>query len=232
MWSKLLDLIFPNPCMCVLCEKRLQSLGLCASCRQRWQEFAQREGQCQRCGQFGSRAAQCDTCRAWPAYFRGNRALLPYTGNVREAILRFKYHNEPWRAAGFAALLAELPRPEVDLIVPVPLHQRRLAERGYNQSWLLARAAAQQWQLPASDKLLVRSVPTHQQAGLSKNERRQNVQGAFSMPERARTELYGKRVLLVDDILTTGSTLLECARTLHGAGAREIESLTLAAALR
>lgn len=217
--------------MCVLCESRADTLSVCDDCRARWQMFAEREGQCRRCGQFGSRAPVCDTCRDWPAYFTGNTALLPYTETVREAILRFKYGGEPWRAEGFAAFAALRPAPAVDFIVPVPLHKARLRERGYNQSWLFARALASAWQLNARDDLLVRIVNTRHQVGLSKNERVQNVNGAFAVPERARAALQNARVLLIDDVMTTGSTLLSCARTLHKAGVREVQSLTIASAI-
>lgn len=232
MWQQLIALLFPNPSMCVLCENRAETLSVCADCLARWQRVAEQEGQCRRCGQFGSRAPVCDTCRDWPAYFSGNTAFLPYTETVREAILRFKYHNEPWRAEGFAALADTRPAPLVDLILPVPLHKARLRERGYNQSWLLARELAKRWQLPVREDLLLRVVNTRHQVGLSKAERVQNVSGAFAVPERALAELRGKRVLLVDDVMTTGSTLLSCARTLHKAGVREVQSLTIASAIR
>lgn len=100
------------------------------------------------------------------------------------------------------------------------------------QSWLFAREIAARWQLPARDDLLLRVVNTRHQVGLSKAERVQNVSGAFAVPERALAELRGKRVLLVDDVMTTGSTLLSCARTLHKAGVREVQSLTIASAIR
>ena len=131
MWRKLLNVIFPNPSMCVLCEKRTETLTVCEACLTRWRRFAELEGQCRRCGHFGSRAPVCDTCRDWPAYYLGNTAFLPYTDTVREAILRFKYHGEPWRAEGFGVLAAYWPAPLVDAIVPVPLHKARLRERGY-----------------------------------------------------------------------------------------------------
>lgn len=232
MWEKILELLLPNPSMCVLCESRAETLTICDGCQAQWQLFAMREGQCRRCGHYGTRAAVCDTCRDWPTYFTGNTAFLPYNEAVREAILRFKYHGEPWRADGFAVLFAERPAPAVDLIVPVPLHKARLRERGYNQSWLLAKQLAAVWQVPARQDLLVRVVNTRHQVGLSRHERAQNVSQAFAVPERAKKVLRGQRVLLVDDVMTTGSTLLACARTLHAAGVREVQSLTLAAAIR
>lgn len=232
MWKWLLDIVFPNPSMCVLCEKRMQALSLCGDCLARWQRFAEAEGQCRRCGQFGSRAPVCDTCRDWPAYYLGNTAFLPYTDTVRDAIVRFKYHNEPWRAEGFAALFARRPASQVDEVVPVPLHKARLRERGYNQSLLLARELSSAWQLPLRDDWLLRVVNTRHQVGLTKTEREQNVAQAFAVPERLRPQLQGKRVLLVDDVMTTGSTLLACARALRKAGVKQVQSVTLASAIR
>lgn len=232
MWKKLVALLLPNPSMCVLCESRTETLTICPACLARSQQLQAREGQCRRCGHYGTRAPVCDTCRDWPAYFTGNAALLPYSERVREAILCFKYHGEPWRAEGFATLFAERPAPTVDMIVPVPLHKARLRERGYNQSWLLAQQMAAAWEIPARQDLLVRTVNTRHQVGLSRHERMQNVAEAFTVPERAAQVLRGKRILLVDDVMTTGSTLLACARTLHAAGVREVQGMTLAAAIR
>lgn len=232
MWKALLDVLLPNPSMCVLCEQPLERLGICATCLARWQKVAEQEGQCKRCGQFGSRAAVCDTCRQWPAYFLGNTALLPYDGTVSEAIRRFKYAGEPWRAEGFAPLFAARSAPNVDLVIPVPLHKRRLRERGYNQSLLLAAELARVWQLSLRADVLVRTVNTPHQVGSSHAERMRNVAGAFAVPQDKRAVLSGKRVLLVDDVMTTGSTLLSCARALHEGGVKSVESLTLAAVIR
>lgn len=231
MWKALLDILLPNPSMCVLCEKRLAQLGICDECLARWQKIAEHEGQCQRCGQFGTRAAVCDTCRQWPAYFLGNTALLPYDGTVSDAIRRLKYAGEPWRAEGFASLFAARSAPDVDMVIPVPLHKRRLRERGYNQSLLLAEQLVRVWQLPLYAEGLVRTVNTKHQVGFSRAERMRNVAGAFAVPQDKRAALAGKRVLLVDDVMTTGSTLLACARALHEGGVKNVESITLAAVI-
>lgn len=232
MWKQLLAFIFPDPNMCVCCETRLETLGLCEDCLAHWREMARLEGQCKRCGTYGVRAEVCDTCREWPKYYTKNRALLPYTGEVREAVLRFKFHNEPWRIKGFAPLLRAETPPEVDVIVPVPLHPKRLRERGYNQSLLFARLAAECWHLPLGADWLVRTVNTPHQSTLVRSARLSNVRDAFAVAERHLADVGGKRILLVDDVITTGSTLRACARTLHQAGAKEIVSLTLAAGIR
>ena len=232
MWKHFLSLIFPDPSMCVCCEKRLSALGLCEDCRVHWQEVATLEWQCGRCGVYGVRAPVCDTCRDWPGYYKGNTAFLPYTGTVREAIVRFKFHHEPWRVRGFASIIQAHAPMVADALVPVPLHPKRLRERGYNQSLLLAQMIAEEWEIPLAPRLLVRTVHTPHQTRLSKTARMHNVARAFAVPPTSLEAVRGKRLLLVDDVITTGSTLLECARTLHQAGAKEIYSVTLAAGIR
>lgn len=232
MWKHFLSLIFPDPSMCVCCEAPLSTLGLCDACRNYFEEVAQLEGRCGRCGTYGVRAPVCDTCREWPAYYKGNTALLPYTGKAREAIVRFKFHNEPWRVRGFAELIKEHTPVEADAVVPVPLHPKRRRERGYNQSLLLAQIIAEAWDLPMAADWLVRTVNTPHQTGLAKSARKDNVAQAFSVPQRAIETVQGKKILLVDDVITTGSTLLACARTLHQAGAKAVSSVTLAAGIR
>ena len=200
MWKHFLSLIFPDPNMCVCCETPLATLGLCEKCRNYFDEVARLEGQCGRCGVYGVRAPVCDTCREWPAYYKGNTALLPYTGKAREAIVRFKFHNEPWRVRGFADVIKRHAPIEADALV------------------------ATDW--------LVRTVNTPHQTGLAKSARKDNVAHAFAVPPKTVETVKGKDILLVDDVITTGSTLLACARTLHQAGAGEIYSLTLAAGIR
>ena len=232
MWEKLLELLMPTPSMCALCEKPMETLSICDDCRARWERLHSQEGKCQRCGTYGSRAVCCDTCREWPQYYRRNQSLLPYNETVRDAIVRFKFHNEPWRIKGFADLIREQEVPEVDFIVPVPLHPRRFQERGYNQSLLIARLMGECWQLPVEEKLLLRVVNTVHQIDLPRSQRLLNVAKAFDVDSRRQPLLEKQRVLLVDDVMTTGSTLLACARTLHKYGAKTVESYTLATGIR
>lgn len=229
--DRILEFLFPTPSMCVLCQKPLPRLSLCPECLAKLQRFAENEGQCRRCGSFGVRSQVCDVCRDWPAYYEGNKALAHYEGNMREALLRIKFHNEPWRVEGFAPLLEKADLPRADLIVPVPLHPNRLRERGYNQSALLAYLVAQVLALPVEEGLLKRVVDTPHQTRLSLSQRRVNVAGAFSADPILSQRWQGARILLVDDILTTGSTLLHAARALHAAGFDHLHSMTLASGM-
>jgi ComF family protein len=119
---------------------------------------------------------------------------------------------------------------DYSLIVPVPLHPRRLRQRGFNQSVILAREIARRHGIAMEFRALRRIVDTESQAGLKKEERRSNIRKAFGMSDPDRVS--GKQVLLVDDVYTTGSTLGECARTLLKGGAESVGALTLARAIQ
>jgi ComF family protein len=156
-----------------------------------------------------------------------------YAGTLREAVHRFKFGgalalDRPLGGLLAARLAAEMPLWRPELVVPVPLHRRRLGERTYNQSLLLARELARQWRVAVPARLLLRTRPTPPQQGLTAAQRRRNLKGAFAL----RRPLGGERVLLVDDVLTTGATARECARMLLAGGAGEVAVAVLARAAR
>jgi ComF family protein len=156
-------------------------------------------------------------------------ALGPYEGSLATAVRRMKYEERPDLARLLGTRLGETLReagaPLPDVVVPIPLHPKRLAERGYNQAALVARELARALGAGLSPRRLVRIRETGQQASLDKAERRANVAGAFA----ARAPLDAASVLLVDDVVTTGATVVEAAATLLLAGAREV---SVAAVLR
>lgn len=116
-----------------------------------------------------------------------------------------------------------------DIILPVPLHPKRLRWRGFNQALVLARVIGRRWQIPVDPFILVRSRETPPQTQLSEKERRKNVRGAFSL--NSRKTVKGRIILLVDDVYTSGATVNECSRVLRRAGAKEVYVLTLARAV-
>lgn len=147
------------------------------------------------------------------------------------AIQRFKYHSKTNLASPLGGLLSTfagtlLPHPEEFVTVPVPLHKHRLRERGFNQSLLLAKVIASELGTPLDYLSLIRKRDTRSQTGLKRKERGRNVANAFSVKSAAIFK--GTRVLLVDDVLTTGYTLKECAKTLKKSGALEVICLALA----
>ncbi|MGQ9814817.1 MAG: ComF family protein [Candidatus Roseilinea sp.] len=161
-------------------------------------------------------------------------SAAPFVEPLRQGIHEFKYNGVPGLAEPFARLMADAwagasaaAGLSVDLIVPVPLHAARLRERGFNQSERLAFFISRAIGAPMKPRALARIRHTEHQARLGPAERRRNVQGAFAADESL---CAGRRVLLVDDVLTTGTTLCECAAALLAAGAEQVSALTLARA--
>jgi ComF family protein len=192
---------------------------------------------CPKCGlPFVSREGEdhtCSECLTRERYFRKARAFGAYDGNLMTAIHRLKYGKKPALARPLGELVRRTffrfwNREDVDLIVPVPLHIKRLRERGFNQTYLLVRRWAKQDGIPLDGLALCRDRYTAPQTLLSRAARKKNIRGAFSVrrPERVR----GRKILLVDDVYTTGATVNECARVLTRAGAASVDVLTLARA--
>ena len=151
-----------------------------------------------------------------------------YEGKLREAIHQFKFNRQVALDRPLAGLLNEEVSPDqpLDLIVPVPLHRRRLQQRSYNQSLLLARELAHLQKLPVATDLLLKKMATVAQHELSARERERNLRQAFQL----KKSLNGERVLLVDDVMTTGSTVKACSQALLDGGANEVQVAVVARA--
>ena len=151
-----------------------------------------------------------------------------YGGAVAEAIIACKHASRPGLAGPLTRLCsAGLALPGADLIIPVPLHRRRLARRGFNQAALIAAALASMRRVRWDPSLLARIRDTGSQGGLTRAARAQNVRGAFEVPRGKRERVHGRRVLLVDDVWTTGATCCACAAALRRAGAESVVAFTL-----
>jgi len=211
---------------------------LCFDCLANLQRL--NEPLCQACGVplAGSGFACCVRCAKNPPIFGKARALFCYNSAadappdiLGSVIRRHKYGPNQALGAVLAELLEEgLPiDPDYDVVIPVPLHRRRLFKRGFNQSALLAAAVTRKLRCRLDITALVRLIATPPQTAQDLESRRRNVHNAFgvSYPERVTDQ----KVLLVDDVLTTGATANECARVLRAAGAREVDVLTIARAL-
>ena len=158
-----------------------------------------------------------------------------YDGVLRHAIHQFKYRDRPQLAVPLGLLLADYAQEQApalnglrfDALLAVPMHPVRQRQRGYNQSARLAQAVGEKLGLPLALTTLVRIRPTRPQVGLSAEARRTNLRGAFAVKQAK--EVAGKTLLLLDDVVTSGSSLYECSITLQAAGAAAVYALTLAA---
>ncbi len=166
-----------------------------------------------------------------PPVFARARAACRFDGVARELVHRLKYGDRLELSLALGRLMAQAGREllrDCDLVVPVPLHRTRLWSRRFNQAAALARIVSRLGHLPIAPAALARVKRTRQQVGLTKAQRAENLQGAFKVPESAKILVEGRRILLVDDVLTTGSTVNAAARALLRAGATDIDVLTFA----
>lgn len=225
--QSLLDLLFPPHC--VVCKAPKQ--WLCESCYNKIAFIV--PPICPQCGTpISGRNSICEQCRHNPLHFMdGIRSASYFEDNpIRPAIHFLKYRNHQAVVTVLAKILAQAYQRyglAADVIVPVPLHAVRLRERGYNQSELLAQCLSQELGLPLNVKSLQRTRQTKSQMTLGSNERHQNVAEAFGC---TGVDLAGQKVLLIDDVCTTGSTLDSCAKALKQSGVASVWGLTLAKA--
>ena len=227
------DLVLPP--VCVYCHEPVASHGvLCAQC---WREIEFiTPPLCDRLGLPMYYGGGCEplvsaVALRHPPVFRRARAATRFTGVMRHLIHGFKYSDRHEALGLFAGLMrgagADLLK-DADMLVPVPLHRRKLFKRRYNQAALLARKLSAMSGMPANYIALRRTRSTPSQVGLPEHERRENVANAFAISRRGLAELRGRTVILVDDVITTGSTLNACARMLLDAGAAHVDCLAIA----
>lgn len=175
--------------------------------------------------------ARCAACTARPPLFERARAACLYDAASRGLILRFKHGDHQPFAPLFARWISRAAAPlleDCDAIAPVPLHPLRLLRRRFNQAAEVARPLAALSNRDYLADALIRRRPTESQGGRSAGGRRRNVQGAFAVTEAGARRVRGRRVLLVDDVLTTGATAEACARALLAAGARAVDLAVIA----
>jgi ComF family protein len=233
----LLDIVFPPRCHCCKSTTPSGAIHICSDCLQKMEPLV--SPLCPVCGipflTEGGIDHSCSSCAMDHPPFAAARAPFMYDGPVKQMIHHFKYERKIALRRPLALLVARhlehfAAEAAPNLVIPVPLHPKRLRQRGYNQAVLLGETVARQWRLPFCRTNLRRIRWTEPQIELPATERLRNVKGAFAVADPSR--LRGKRVLLIDDVYTTGATVMECSRTLRRAGAIDVFVATVARAVR
>ncbi len=233
-----LDILFPPRChLCKAFVPGGEDIHICPACRGKGSVIV--APFCEKCGvpfltERGSNHV-CGTCMIQPPPYTSARAAFLYEGSVRELIHRFKYGNKVQSCRPLALLTAQhlasfVAAEDPDMLVPVPLHPKRLRHRCFNQAVLLSEILGKMWYLPVLRSNLRRIRWTEPQISLTAEERVRNVRGAFAVSNAKA--LTGKKLVLVDDVYTTGSTVTECAKVLMATGAEAVSVVTVARAVR
>lgn len=231
LFTPLIDLVFPRRCLA--CREFLGKHrdDLCLACAATWLSLD--PPYCERCAQpFDSPQGishLCGECLTEEKFCRRVFAAGLYSGLLHDLIVRLKYRYEERLASYLGRRMAETMEGDYDLILPVPLYRSRLRERGFNQALLLAREVAKKIRVEVDPFLLTKHRSTLPQAALRGEERRKNLKNAFALSESGKVK--DKKLLLVDDVYTTGATLEAVSEVLLEAGASEVEGLVLARAV-
>lgn len=242
MWLKIrrfLKLLFPDGLYCFGCGAIIDDsrpYGLCDDCVAKF-HWANKKV-CEKCGKIMKEEgvfSRCSDCRAdEPPMVQGFTCFL-YGLYEREVIQAFKYGGAGYMADKLGRLLWDRLQPEIargltwDYIVPVPIHKKKKKKRGYNQAALLARRLGELSGIPVLEAGLVRVRNTPAMSHLDRHQRALNLEGAFRVHEKVAEKLSGKRLLLVDDVYTTGTTASQCTLVLMEQGAEAVYVITLAA---
>jgi ComF family protein len=234
----LADVLFPPRChSCRTVAEKLTNDLFCAACEEKIRYI--RTPLCPACGapyddSEGSDHL-CGDCLTAPKPFTVARSVAAFDGILLEAIHAFKYHHKTGMGTGLGRMMTCDSYTGMDMqgytmIMPVPLHIRRLRERGFNQSLLLAKILSARYAIPLDFITLRRERDTPPQTMMGRKERQTNIKGAFGVADKERVRK--QHVLLIDDVYTTGSTLAECTRVLLNNGAAQVGVLTLARAVK
>jgi ComF family protein len=235
-----LNLVYPDVCLaCTEPVVRLQDRGVCSACWEKTLQLAILPPVCQSCGlplhtPEPSPTSLCGECTIAPPAYSGARSFGYYSAELRSLVQGLKFNGKKNLVGLLGPLLAATfseswDRKEIDLIVPVPLHPRRIRQRGFNQAALLAGALAAELAISYSGRALIRVRHTPPQVGLSHAGRQENVYKAFQCT--AKDRIAGKRVLLVDDVMTTGATVVSATQALLEGGALRVYVITIARAV-
>jgi len=235
--GKLAELIF-FPSFCQLCSDLLESPQERVVCQACWEQVrAQRRSYCLCCGRFFQGAGEphfCPDCLKARPPFSLHRSASKYEEKVKDIILLFKYHHFKVLGEELARFAYQVLKEEeglwqkVDALIPVPLHPKRRRQRGFNQALVIAEELEKIRGIKVGRGILLKIKNVPAQTSLEAEDREKNVIGAFRVAQE--DQIKGKRLLLIDDVYTTGATIRECSRVLKKAGAKEVKAITLAQA--
>lgn len=232
-FDKVLSEIFVDKYSCIACDDELPEptrYGLCEKCYNEL-EFTG-ESICKKCGRLQHNEADfCLTCQEHKREFEFARSCVVYNDKAKDLVRGLKFGRKKYFGKYFAAYLIDRYAKDfsaiaIDCIIPVPLTEKRRKARGYNQAEVMARVLSKAVEVPCDDTLVVKSVDNLEQAKLKGKEREKNILGVYEVARRE--DVKGKTILIVDDVMTTGSTLNEIARILKKAKAKEVYGLTFA----
>jgi len=222
---------FLLPPHCQLCGASAEQDELCASCAA---EAHPIQNACPLCALPNDDNSVCSHCTLSPPIWQKAHSCFVYDGTISQLMRYWKYAKkrsaERLLCEAFAHWIKAVKlTSEATAIIAVPMHPKKLGQRGFNTAYQLAQQASQQLKLPLLDKALIRNRQTHSQAGLDKVARQQNLRGVFRVDEQALHHHH--RILLIDDVYTTGSTAQAAGQLLQAAGVKHLHLLTLARAL-
>ena len=227
--EKILDIIFPR--RCVFCGDLIDSANVCPEC---WKNvFWISAPICDICGKplEYSDTSLCHSCISHKFFFDKSRSVFVYNDITKNAILNFKHREATYMSKTFASWLYRSGKEileDTHIITSVPMYRTKLFRRMFNQSAILANDLANLCNVYRNNLLLKKIKDTHTQEGLTLEERRKNLIGAFTVNDKCKSIIEGKNITVVDDVLTTGSTINECAKVLKQNGASKVYALTLA----
>jgi len=234
--EKFWEWIFPSNLYCICCGSVIdntRTYGLCDRCARKFHWLDKKT--CVKCGKIleeGYHHEQCIDCRTMDHLFSKGYTCARYGLYERIVMMEYKYKDKAWIGRKVGEILADRMKDEEfipDLVVPVPIHKSREAQRGYNQVEIMARIFAAGRGLPLDNRSLIRTKKTLPMRNLGVPERLANVADAFALKTLGEQSIANKTILLIDDIYTTGSTADSCVKTLLQGGAKEVRLLTFAA---
>lgn len=233
--EKLLEVIYPSGLYCISCGSMIddsRDYALCDECMTRFHWVGEKT--CEKCGKILAddyRHKLCWDCRQFDHVFDRGFTCVQYGLLERGVLMDYKYKGKSYIGRKLGDILYDrmaVEAVEYDMIVPVPIHPKRQAVRGYNQAQIMAASMAKKAEVPCVSELLVRKRETAAMKGLGSFDRYENLENAFAVSPKNHYTIAGRSILLVDDIYTTGSTLDACSKVLKDAGAASVYVLTFA----